>query len=192
MKKHLFFYILCSHLRNVKGGNMEYTQKEYEEDLKMSRWVFNKCFKNSRQYEDDLIEAGLINLWKKRKYFDPSKGTYSTYAFKVAYVGMLMFLRKEKKYFHNFSLDCDNSESSSLLEILIAPEITTNDIDLEMAIEKVLEKKCAKYKTIITLLLNGYTQKEIVQNFDISKQLCSLRFSKFKRFLKEELEGALI
>ena len=59
-----------------------------------------------REYEEDLIQEGMIGLLKAVKQFDESRGTeFSTYAFTVIRNEMRQYIRLMKHYPEPVSLD---------------------------------------------------------------------------------------
>ncbi|MBE6152982.1 MAG: sigma-70 family RNA polymerase sigma factor [Firmicutes bacterium] len=64
-----------------RSRNRETNIELFKNNLKLVRYVINKCYKNTNFDKDDLYQTGCIGLWKAIKNFDESKGyTLSTYA----------------------------------------------------------------------------------------------------------------
>lgn len=170
---------------------MEYTQKDYEEDQRISNWVFNKYFKKDYRFKDDLIQESLIRLWKNRAKFNEAKCKYSTWAVKVSITSMLMFFRKEKKYYNNLSLDYefkrDDGDKMNFAEFIGINEIDTDKIDVKILFENVLKNKNEEERIIVDRMLKGFTQKEIAKEIGKSRASVSRKVSKFGNELKIEM-----
>lgn len=175
---------------------MEYTQKDYEEDKRISNLVFNKYFKKSYRFKDDLIQESLIMLWKNRTKFDETKGEYSTWAFKVSLTSMLMFLRKEKKNFNNLSLDYEiqgfEEGEMKFVDTIGVCEIDTDKIDVKTLFESVLKNKNEEARIIADRMLKGFTQKEIAKEIGKSRGYVNRKVSKFGNELKIEMTKEIV
>lgn len=170
---------------------MEYTQKDYEEDKRISNLVFNKYLKKSYRFKDDLIQESLIRLWKNRAKFDESKGKYSTWAFRVSLTSMLMFLRKEKKNFNNLSLDYEikgfEEGEMKFVDTIGVCEIDTDKIDVKTLFENVLKNKNEEARIVADRMLKGFTQKEIAKEIGKSRAYVNRKLFKFGNELKTEM-----
>lgn len=179
--------------------NKNYSNENYNEDLKLANFVFNKHFCNYENIKDDLIQVALFALWKGRKYFDCYKATYSTWACKICKNEMSKFIYKELCHLDNYSLNekigIDNNDE---LETCIKEKsFSFYDIDelivISTAIKKYL-KNIHNKKVIINieqLLLKGFSVSEISNLIGCSHQYVSNIKALFKRELKEILDKEL-
>lgn len=139
----------------------------FDSNVELVYFVFNRYYSKYRQFKDDLIQEGLMGLWKACQSFDESKGfMFSTYAVRVIYNQMAMFMRKEAKHFVNTSLDRvvasvpdNNITYQDLLED--KPALSEYERDaIQMLVEQA-EKD--GWSDIVNMRLKGYKQVEIAE-----------------------------
>ena len=179
--------------------NENYTNENYEEDLKLVNYVFNTYFKTYKNIKEDLIADGMLIAWKSRQTFN-NKFRYTTYCCHNVYMKMLEMITKNK-----FCLDTDillsekiKQDNSKITLADILEDTSTNfdyidtKITLEKAIKeylKMLAQPNIKYK-ITRLLLKGYTGVEIAKKINCTKSYVvkiKQEFKyKFPKFLKEQ------
>ena len=74
---------------------MIYTNENFEEDKQLARRLFYRKFSYHYYFnylKDDLIQVGIIALWKARKKFiTPLIAKWNTYAYKTCYFAMLQY-----------------------------------------------------------------------------------------------------
>lgn len=90
---------------------------DFDKNTPLVYYVFNKYYKrlNKSQYKEDLIQCGMLGLWKACKSFNEKYNCrFSTYAGICIKNEMGMFLRKENKFLGNtidaVFLDENNAE----------------------------------------------------------------------------------
>ncbi len=73
----------------------EYTDEMYKEDYRIAKWcVYTKYpskFPEKSITKEDLLQWCLLQLWRKRPLYDPSKGKYITWAITVCRRGVLQY-----------------------------------------------------------------------------------------------------
>lgn len=122
---------------------------DFESNTKLVYYVYNRKFKKHRHLKDDLIQNGLIGLWKACKNFDETKNTsFGCYACKCIANEMIMLFRSEKKDL----IEDEDFDFSSV-------EDNAGDINLMIDIKREIDG--LNNKKIFELWLKGYTQKEI-------------------------------
>jgi len=165
---------------------MKYTPKNYEEDLKISNWVFNRYFKHYKAFKDDMIQTAIIKLWQTRPQFNEQKSKYSTYACLIAYREMLILLRKEKKYLRDISLYEETDDGLLLIDTIPAND-TSDTKNLLLKIKAILAGFDNKDRKFIILYLRNTTQAEIAKQSNISTGYISKQIKYFKELLKKRL-----
>ncbi len=138
--------------------------KEYLRDLKISKCVFALFFSNYQYLREDLIQESLLALWRSRNRYDEKRGSYSNFAFNVAFNAMTSFVRKESKHINYEDLPNDLIDVSFDIE---------SYLDLRIQIENRL-KRVPKYRACVVEFLSyvvaGYTFEEIAK---ITNYSCS-------------------
>lgn len=169
------------------------------ENEKLVYYVINKL--NLKRYTDELYDVGVIGLCKAGRKFDSECGyKFSTYAISCIKNEIYVYIRNNKKYFNNISLDNEifilNNENITFKDYI------KDDIDIEKEIiEKdrykrlyeSINKLDDKEKYIILHLysLNGYkkmTQIELAKNFKLSQASVSRQLGKILKKLKKFME----
>lgn len=137
--------------------------------------VYHDWFAWFKGYEEDLMSAGRMGLWRACVNYDESKGIkFSSFACKCIKNEMCIFARKEFKYHIN----------TTSYDVLM-PDGTKNDIteltpngqyeemlskaDLEVRIKE------ATYKDDFRRVYDGETMAGIARNKDLSRQAISRR-----------------
>ena len=151
----------------------------------------------------DLVSIGIQGLIKAVDTFDSSKNNkFATYATRCITNEILMFIRSEKKYINDRSLQETIYESNGDYKETSLSDILSDDVDISLEYEKKEE-----YKTIrelvnelpdrdkkIIMLKYGfiddrcYTQLEIASILNISQSYISRLINKINKKLGKDLE----
>lgn len=171
---------------------MDYTTEMYEEDKRISLSVFKKKFNYLQWLKDDLIQVSIIALYRVRQnYYDETKGEYLTYAFTSSYNAMLMFIRRETKYFNNLSLDFEYLDDDPL-EHFIGEE---QDFDKNLRYEQLLsvcnrvvdKRRSENFKHIAREFILGKSPGIIAKDMGVARSYIYKVIAQIKRLLKEKL-----
>lgn len=165
---------------------------DFDSNVNLVYMTFNQWYWMYGWLEEDLIQEGMIGLWKACQTFDVTRGNlFSTYAVKCIKNEMGMFLRKESRYFSRVeSLDAkiDNDGKSTFLETIEAQEEGMTDYEkyvLELAISKAKE---LGFWNIVELRLKGMQQVDIAKQLGIHQVTVSERMNKLYAEVRKELE----
>ena len=155
--------------------------KEFDANVNLVYYVFNKDFASHRDKEEDLVQEGMIGLWKACQTFDPArKNSFATYATVCIKNQMAMYIRKEtKRVNQTVSLDAfiNKEGKDTYIDILAAPEDKPNDAVLLDAIMK--EAQNSDCYAILQLKLKGETQAQIAEELGISQSSVSEKIRRF-------------
>lgn len=137
--------------------------------------VFNRQFQYARYLEDDLIQEGMLALYKACEDFKPDRGIeFSTYACKCIEHAMGMFMRKENKINERCVSINDKVKPDS--EVIYEDTLESEDYNrsqVEYQLEQVMEiiKDEPQYM-MVKMKLEGKTQAEIAKKLGITQ--CSV------------------
>lgn len=144
---------------------MKYEEKDYLEDLKISKSVFGLYFSRYKKFKDDLIQESVIALWRARSRFNGKKASYASFAYRVSINAMKMLMRKESIHFaiQNFFELGDIEDLSFDIDRVV-------EIDPCVLIERALRgKKNDVVIKILKLVVQGYSCAEIGRQMHMSR-----------------------
>lgn len=175
---------------------MDDINKQIEENTSLVYYIIRKYYPSFIQ-DDDIVQSGMIGLWKALKYFDKDKNIkFGTFATKVIVNQINIELRKRRKQVLHISLDTaiSNSEDNDLtLYDVISDNLSGVQDYSTLNLEDCLSsgKFTDKERTILIYKYRGYTQKKIGDKMGISQpQICRIEKNikkKFKKLYGEEI-----
>lgn len=122
-----------------------------ENHIPMVQSIVNSFYIPKGLDRDDLVQVGLIGIWKASKTYKPNKNTkFSTYAYVAARNEILHLLRKQSRL---------KPEQNRLLE----RHAETYEIEQGVIDRFIKEDLEEEEETLIRLLYQGYTQREIAK-----------------------------
>ena len=149
-------------------------------------YIVNKYY-HKYANDDDVIQCGMIGLWKAAKSYQPEKSKFATYASKCILSEIGQYFRKENKHSHNVSLNCpidtdEDGNELSLQDTLVSTELSFL-IDTDY-LQNVLDDREIE---AILLCYNGYTQKEIAKVLNVCQPQVSRILSKVKYKIQQSV-----
>lgn len=166
---------------------------DFESNMSLVYAVFNRCFYMHREYEEDLIQEGMLGLLKAIEKFDASRGVaFSTYAFTVIRNEMGQYIRRMKRYPEPISLDepiCNQEGENITLLNTIPAEIEVGLTgDQEYTIDLLIEAgKETGNSSIIDMKLAGISQVEIARRLGVHPSTISERLRCCYNIVRSEL-----
>lgn len=174
---------------------------DFESNTGLVYAVFNETYQECRRFEDDLIQEGMIALWRAcQDYKDGGTAAFSTFATIYIRNAMGMFMRTENRHtVHVTSIEnpvCPDVPEVTYINttpveepVSLPDTISTNEV-LDFIQDK------PQYR-IVMMKMVGYTQSEIAQELgvtpcSISEQLRGLyqeireHFEETPQLLKEK------
>ena len=140
------------------------------------------CLRYQKNEADacDVLQESVIKVFQNIKAYDPDKGEFGGWAYRVVLNENLQYLRKAKRHSHDdleqvFDLQ-DNRETA--LERVSAQELTA-----------LIQQLPTGYRTVFNLyVIEGYGHKEIAKKLGISEGTSKSQLSKSKAMLRRKLE----
>ena len=145
---------------------------------------------NLNPLDDDLFSVGLIGLVKAVNTFDPDKGfAFSSYAMPVIRNEILITFRK-KRIIHLFSIDepyqLENGDLVDISEMIADRRKFEEEVVEDMKMKQIFSTLNDREKKIISLRMDGKTQKEIAKMCGISQaQVSRIIKSIYKKWRKQ-------
>lgn len=149
------------------------------------RW-FMICLRygNNKTEAEDMLQEGLISVFKNLNQFDHKKAEFSAWSNKVMVNSALQHLRKWKKW--DFTQSIDDYENQityqdDVFDKLGAKELTT-----------LVQKLPDGYRIVFNMyVIEGYKHKEIAEILNISENTSKSQLLKAKKMLRSQLETVL-
>lgn len=132
---------------------------------------------NLNPLDDDLFSVGLIGLVKAVNTFDPDKGfTFSSYAMTVIRNEILITFRK-KRITHLFFIDepyqLENGDLVDISEMIADNKRFEDEVISDIQMKKMLSNLSDREKKIISLSMDGKTQREIAEILGLTQSYIS-------------------
>lgn len=163
---------------------------DFYENVGLVYYVYNTYYQRYRDIEDDLIQEGMMGLWKACQTFNPSIGSkFSTYAVRVIKNAMGMYVRKEARSREVYSLDrlIDEDEPKMTFWNIISydeQEDERNAYALEVLMKVAKEHDCEE---LVRMRLEGMRQVDIAKELGIHQSTVSERLSRLYALVRKEL-----
>lgn len=176
---------------------MDDINKAIEENTPLVYYIIRKYFPTFI-HDDDIIQSGLIGLWKSLINFDSTKNVkFATFATKVIMNDINMEIRKRRKSRLDISMYTSVSGTSDDTDLEIYDSMSDNlsgvhdysTYELEQCLRS--DKFTENERTVLVYKYRGYTQKKIGDKMGISQPQISrieknIR-TKFKKLYGEEI-----
>jgi RNA polymerase sigma-70 factor (ECF subfamily) len=170
-------------IKKCLKGNA-HAQRMLYDDHKVKWFMICLRYAQNRAEAEDMLQEGLIMIFKNLKQYDPDKASFSTWSNKVIVNAALQYLRKWKKL--NFNRDIEDYEDilsykESVFETLGAKELTS-----------LVQQLPDGYRIVFNLYaIEGYKHKEIAEKLSISESTSKTQLLKAKKMLRTQLEEVL-
>ena len=170
-------------IRKCLRGNARAQRALFE--LHKTKW-FMICLRYapSKMEAEDMLQEGLISVFKELKQFNPEKASFSAWSNKVMVNASLQHLRKWKKLsFTEAVEDYQNQISSNdnVFDTLGVKELTS-----------MIQNLPDGYRIVFNLyVMEGYKHKEIAEALSISENTSKSQLLKAKKMLRNKLETVL-
>jgi len=134
-----------------------------------------------RMEAQDIMQEGLIGIYKDLKQFDPERGKFGTWSGRVLVNAALRYLKK-------------NHWQQSFTELDEAAGVVDESIDITSSISakeliEVIQQLPMGYRIVFNMfVMEGYSHKEIAKQLDIKVGTSKSQLSKAKSTLKKQIE----
>ena len=133
---------------------------------------------------EDMLQEGLISVFKELKQYDPKRATFQAWSNKVIVNAALQYLRKWKNLNLNQSID-DYEEHFTHNEDVVD---TLSAKELNLFVQNLPDG----YRVVFNLyVMEGYKHREIAEILSISENTSKSQLSKAKKMLGNQIEKVL-
>ena len=167
-------------IKKILSGDKVASQELYE---RHERQWFRLCLRygKNRSEAQDILQEGLIQVFKDLKQFDPTRGSFRSWSNKAMVNAALRYLKKNQWQQSFEDLSLVSSEKDFSEEIL--GKIT------EKELIQVIQQLPSGYRLIFNMYeIEGYAHKEIAKKLNISIGTSKSQLSKAKKVLRQKLE----
>ena len=167
------------------------------ENSRLVHYILHKHYP-SVEYDEDVIQSGMIGLWIALKNFDESKGfQFSTYATRIICNEIAKYFRIYNKQHRipTSSLDTPIAASKqhgdnklTISDMIVDPKDLSDHVVYSAYIENVIDTfSCSKRdKDILRLYFKGFNQIEIAKIVNLSQGSVSRILSRLRAKLMQE------
>lgn len=162
------------------NGNEKAERQLY--DLHKTRWyMLSMRYSNSRDEANDIMQEGLIQVYKDLHQFDSSKSKFTTWSSRVIVHAALKYLKKT-----NWENSFANIEHANIM-IDEEQDVYTRLASKELT--EMVQRLPLGYRIIFNMfVMEGYSHIEIADQLGIAVGTSKSQLSKAKRMLRVQLE----
>lgn len=169
-------------IESILNGNQKSFRdlyERYKREFMLVCMRYSKC----RMEAEDFLQEGFIKVYKDLNQFNPSKGAFKPWAYRVMINVCLQKLRAKKA--HLIALDSsevshlNDGDHDQIIETLSLQELT-----------KLIQTLPEGYRLVFNMfVIDGYSHKEIAKTLDVSESTSKTQLLKAKRKLQQEISG---
>ena len=167
------------YFKKMNDGDLKLRETLIKHNIRLVIKIVNRRYCNSMIEKNDLVSIGIIGLIKAVDTFDVEKNTqFSSYAVKCIDNEILMFFRKNTKYFNVLSLNKGilnnkTGQEVTLEELLYDDDdftIQSENREIYKIIQEIISTLTEKEKIIIENHY-GFNDDKILTQREIARQL---------------------
>lgn len=161
-----------------------HAQRTLYEKYRVKWFMICLRYGKNKTEAEDMLQEGLISVFKNMKQYDPKQAEFSAWSNKVMVNAALQYLRKWKRF--DFTQNIEDYEShlvdhEDVFDALGAKELT-------LMVQKLPEG----YRVVFNMyVIEGYKHKEIAEILNISENTSKSQLLKAKKTLRNQLETVL-
>ncbi|MCF6341808.1 MAG: sigma-70 family RNA polymerase sigma factor [Bacteroidales bacterium] len=159
-------------------------QRALYEKHKVKWFMICLRYAHNKAEAEDMLQEGLISVFKDLRQFDPGKAAFSAWSNKVMVNAALQHLRKWKKL--SFDQQLEDYENQLVNNDDVMGSLGTKEL------MKFVQRLPDGYRVVFNLyVIEGYKHKEIAAILSISESTSKTQLLKAKKMLRNQLETVL-
>lgn len=167
-------------IQRATAGNKRAERALYE---KYERQWFRLCLRygRNRTEAEDILQEGLMTVFKDLRQFDANRGAFSTWSNRVLVNAALRFLKRNQ--WQQSFVDLDNIHEEPTISDNILAKISAKELT------EVIQQLPLGYRVVFNMYaIEGYSHKEIATALNISVSTSKSQLFKARKALKKQLE----
>lgn len=140
-------------------------EERFEQNQKLVYYIIGKNFANMEKQKEDILQTGMLGLWKACLNYQEGQNKFSTFACKCIKNEIVMFLRTTKH-------DGKVCQFSQLDECVIDALAFEPEFEIE-EFKKYLIFLTPKEKDLFARIARGQQQTKIAKEYGVTKQAIS-------------------
>ena len=167
-------------VKEILAGNRQAERALYE---RHEQYWFRLCLRygKNRMEAQDILQEGLIGVFRDLPQFDPSRGAFRGWSNRVVVNAALRFLKKNQWQQSFVDLD-EVGEEADLSEDILG-QINAKEL------VQLIQKLPVGYRLVFNMyVIEGFNHREIAEKLNIAVGTSKSQLAKAKRKLREELE----
>lgn len=167
---------------------MTNADKLFEQYYYVPTYVYNKHFSRYKNDKDDLIQEGLLALWKATESYNPTFGVPEIVYFTIsAYREMLHYIQREYKHITTFSIEdlrkstADEWSTFDVSDRLDCSSLTRATDTTYIYLDEFYDSLTDKERKWVYYRTCGYRGNELAQLLNCSRQRCGELSNQVKR-----------
>ena len=154
-------------------------------DQYKTRWyMLSLRYSNSRDEANDILQEGLIQVYKDLHQFNSDKASFSTWSSKVVVHAALKYLKKSR--WQNEFTDIENVQKRDNSDLDVYNKFATEEL------MRIIQNLPLGYRVVFNMnVIEGYSHIEIAKELGISVGTSKSQLSKAKQKLRTQLENHL-
>lgn len=171
--------------------------KMFDSNINLVYKVFHEKIEShvvNHSMKDDLIQIGMLALWKCCLHFNPDLGVqFSTYAYTAIRKSMMCaVVRENKKTAVLVSLEKPIQENAEEGEITYEDTIScgvdiAKEVELNSVTEDISRGISGDAEMVINMVRQGHTQLDIAKELNMTRSRVGKIVKKFRKELKNTL-----
>lgn len=170
-----------AHIIKKCRKNNSRAQKALYEMHKVKWFMICLRYSRSKAEAEDMLQEGLISVFKGIKQYDPEKAGFAAWSNKIMVNASLQYLRKWKNL--NFNQSIDEYEDHIMEQEDVFGKIGAKELNA------MVQSLPDGYRIVFSLyVMEGYKHKEIAEMLSISENTSKSQLMKAKNMLRNKLE----
>lgn len=163
----------------------EVAQRELYLKYRIKWYILCQRYAKSKFEADDILQEGLIGIFKSLDQYDSKRGHFSTWSCRVIVNAALRYLKKST--WQSTFLELEGDHDIHSLEETIYDQLAQKEL------VALLQTLPTGYRLVFNMyVIEGYAHQEIADSLGINVGTSKSQLSKARKMLRDQLENHLI